>query len=199
MTLVEERIRLFQIETVHILGDEKRLQVGRIVDRMRPRVAGEEREVVREAPLELDVHRIVARITVGKLSIDRTEGREGARRSQCSTCAKNGIEYRLGDLPARKRVCQEVVRSIRTEEVRDRRCDHAPAGRDGDHPGNGLSHDVGALGRVYGRNRLRRRRERTKATAVILDLECRVRSVQICRPRQMVSPHVQVRNAERHI
>ena len=82
MALVKQRIGAFRTEIIDILRDEQSLQIRRIVNRMRPGVACQERKIIGKATLEFDVQRVVIRITVGNLRVDRTERRNDAR---CST------------------------------------------------------------------------------------------------------------------
>ena len=49
---------------------------------MRPGVRSQELEVVREAFLQIQIHRVVFRIAVGYLGIDRSERRDNAGRPQ---------------------------------------------------------------------------------------------------------------------
>src|ERR1700730_7912761 len=111
---------------------------------MRPGVGGEELEVPRIAFLEINGQRVVVRVAVGYLCIDRTERRNHARCSQRTAGGQCAIEDRRRDDAVSYTLDEEVVRRAWAEKVGCRRSNDSPTSGDRDQPGNWLRQNVGA-------------------------------------------------------
>src|SRR5947199_2506182 len=114
MALIEQSIGALLPEVAIVLWQQQGLQIRRIVDRMRPGIRSQELEVVREALLQIQIHRVVLRIAVGHLGVDRSERRDGTWRPQ--SAGDEGVES--GWRKSRERMHGEVVRGRGRGEVR---------------------------------------------------------------------------------
>src|SRR5262249_58271580 len=78
MTLVKVRVRALEEGETAVLRFKGRLQVGGIVDGVRPGIAGEQLERVAETLLHVDGEAVVDGVAVGKLRVDAVEGNRHA-------------------------------------------------------------------------------------------------------------------------
>ena len=103
---------------------------------MRQSIGCQKRKIVGETSFQFEIQRVVARITVGNLRVDRTERRNDARSSQSS--AKLRIQNRRRNRSARQSLREKIIRRIRTEEIGNCRSYDPPARRiiDDDDAGN---------------------------------------------------------------
>ena len=74
MALVVDRIGFFKPGEAAVLRLKSGLEVGAVIERMRPGVAGEELEVVPEAFLNVDRERVVPGGGVGNLRVNAVIG-----------------------------------------------------------------------------------------------------------------------------
>src|SRR5258707_4797059 len=78
MALVVDGVGTLEVAKAAVLRLERGLEVGAVVDRVRPGVAGEHGEVAREALLQVDGESVVPGSGVGVLGIDAVEGHRRA-------------------------------------------------------------------------------------------------------------------------
>src|SRR5882757_3622744 len=113
MALIEQSIGALLPEVAIVLWQQQGLQIRRIVDRMRPGIRSQKLEVVREALLQIQIHRVVLRIAVGHLGVDRSERRNSTWRPQ--RAGDESVES--SRRKSRECLHEEVVRRRRAEEV----------------------------------------------------------------------------------
>src|SRR5256885_10261065 len=113
MPLVVHGIGALEKWEAAVLRLERRLQVGAIVDRVRPRVAREKLEALREALLHVDGKRVIPRTGVGEL---RVYAIERHRHTEAGRKASRLCKRYLIAVAARCRG-ERRIRSRRAEEV----------------------------------------------------------------------------------
>ncbi len=199
VALVEERVGALQVEPGHVLREQQGLQVARIVNRVRPRVGGEELEVVGEAAAQLEVAGVVDRVAVRDLRVDVAEGGDEAGADERVRRRQHGVEDGGADRAARHGAREEVVRPRRAEEVGDEGLDDRPARGDDDEARYRPRDDIRAGGRRERDDGGRRRRERARAAAEVLDEGAVVRRVEVGRVRQVVRAREEPARLERHV
>ncbi len=132
VALVEERVGALKVQARHVLREQERLEVGRVVNRVRPGVGGEELVVVRHAAAHLEGARVVDGVAVGDLRVHVAEGRDEAGTRERAGRRQRAVEDGRRDRAARDGLREEVVRPRRAEEVGRERLDDRAARRDGD-------------------------------------------------------------------
>src|SRR5260221_13087055 len=106
MTLVVDRVGTLEVAKAAVLRLEGGLEVGAVVDRVRPGVAGKHGEVAREALLQVDGKSVVPGCGVGVLGVNAIEGH---RRTA------HGITRRLregllnGEAATQKKICGDSI------------------------------------------------------------------------------------------
>src|SRR5579863_4097679 len=99
-----------------ILGLERRLEVGGIVNGMGIGVAGEQLEGVREALGEIEGQSVVPGVAVGKLSVNAVEWN---RNTEADGIAGESSELLLGCVPAWDQAGERRIRSRGSEKVEE--------------------------------------------------------------------------------
>ena len=136
MALVVHGIRALEVGEAAVLWLKRRLQVGRVVNRVGIGVAGEQLKALGEALGEIESQGVVPRVAVGELSVDAVE-RNGDAEAAGVTCAlcERYLSRVAGGNAAREtgegyRACGNArnqrgkgwIRPRRTEEVEECRC-----------------------------------------------------------------------------
>src|SRR5262249_38980896 len=108
-----------------VLRFQRGLQVGGIVNRVRPRIAREQFEGMTEALLQVDGQAVINRVAIGELCVDAVEGHghteagwiPGERSQRYLSRVASRQHARNGsDEP-----CEGRIRSRRSEEIEERR------------------------------------------------------------------------------
>ena len=199
MALVEQRVCALKVEPRHVLREQERLQVRRVVNGVRPRIGSEELEVVGEAAVQFEDSGVVDRVSVGDLRVHVAEGRDEAGACERARRCERAVEDRRADRAARDGLYEEVVRPRRAEQVRRERLDYGAARCDGDEARYGLRDDVQARRGRDRKHGCRRRGLRAEAADEVLYEESVVRRVKVGRMRQVVRAHEEPTRRDGHV
>ena len=175
---------------------------------------------MREPFLQIDVQRVVERVAIRGLRVDRSERRNYSRTSQ--RAGQLCVQHGLSNQASAGGLGQEIIRRVRPEEIRDgRRNNSAASRRQHDHAGNDVYQRIARQQRIReGRTRRNICREETRwsgtspadeqrfsragritvrVTRKVRDLQFCARCVDIERMGQVMRAYKQIAAGDRHV
>src|SRR6267143_286457 len=118
MALVVHGIGPFQVGEAAVLRLEWGLQVGRVINGVRPGVTGEQLEAIRETLREVESQSVVPGVAIGELRVDAVEGNGN---TEALRVARQCCQRHLRCITTGNQSAERRIRAGGPEEVEKRR------------------------------------------------------------------------------